>query len=106
MLQVSAFQRELFSLLRRLGYQAALEVNMYGVSIDVFLPDHNVAIEADGRGHFCRNKEDRMIGNCRWKKKVLAAKGIRLANISQLWWDHAHEEERAQFLRDAIESRT
>ena len=90
MTQISSFQKDVFSVVQhRLGVRALLEHTLpNGISVDIFVPDHGVAIEIDGHSHFCRNYPDRRVGNAQWKKEIIQlTMGYHVVNITQPAWD-------------------
>ena len=55
--RISAFQREMYDILRlTLGISCVMEDMMpNGISVDISIPRHKIALEADGVSHFYRN---------------------------------------------------
>ncbi|WPT12926.1 RAP domain-containing protein [Picochlorum sp. SENEW3] len=86
---VSAAQADMYNTIRNMGIAAQVEQHIQGISVDIVLPDHSIAIEVDGPSHFFRNDSMLQIGHGAFKKVLLDRMGWTLVIISLQTWDDA-----------------
>lgn len=57
-----------------------------GFSVDVSIPDKNVAIEFDGPSHFARNDPLRPLGPTLLKQRLIEGQGVKVVRVTQADW--------------------
>jgi hypothetical protein len=75
-----------FNTARSLGFDAVLETNALGLSVDVAEAAQALAIEVEGPYHFARNRPDLSLGNALWKRRLLEAGGWAVVNLNVARW--------------------
>jgi len=104
--QISATQKDIWRITKRLGYKKAqLETMVGGISVDIAVPGESFAIEVDGPTHFARNRPDLPLGSFLWKRRVLNAHGWTVVGILVSDWTKVKGLAQSQkFLSSAIQS--
>eukprot|EP00635_Sarcinochrysidales_sp_CCMP3193_P003525 CAMPEP_0118917538 /NCGR_PEP_ID=MMETSP1166-20130328/17387_1 /TAXON_ID=1104430 /ORGANISM="Chrysoreinhardia sp, Strain CCMP3193" /LENGTH=270 /DNA_ID=CAMNT_0006857727 /DNA_START=27 /DNA_END=839 /DNA_ORIENTATION=- len=98
----SHFQREVSTMLERLGWSHTFEYETAdGFSLDLAQPESKRAIEVDGPSHYLRDPStgDSVVnGPTRFKSRLLYALGWRVSHVAFFEWDDKPESERLQLL--------
>ena len=102
-LQESVFQKEISSCLTSLGISHVCEDTRWQMSVDIYIPDRRIAIEAEGPSHFTRNTHQ-PLGHTAFKHRLLRAMGCKVLSIDVLDWDTLKgRADQAKFLLAACE---
>jgi len=103
-IQTSAFQKDVYEIIRSMGYDAELESVIFGLSVDISSPRDRLVVEVDGPHHFARNRKDIALGNVLWKRRLLEGRGFTVVNVNSASWDETPSTRKAKrmFLEGAI----
>jgi len=101
---VSHLQRELGAALASLGLSPLEESNVAGYSVDLTVPEHSLAIEADGPSHFSRTS-GRLLGSAVLKRRHLRRSGWRVLSVPLATWEELiGPEERGRYLKAELQA--
>lgn len=99
---VSAAQADVYRTVRNMGISAQVEQHIQGISVDIILPDHSIAIEVDGPSHFFRNNTMLQIGHGAFKHVLLDRMGWTLVSIPFQTWDGVDRHAQSEYLRSML----
>ena len=109
---ISAFQREMYDTLRlTMGISCSMEDMMpNGISVDIAIPGHKIALEADGVSHFYRNVPldslNGSYGPAFLYKRAMMKKfcpGWRLHSVPWVAWDALpNKKAKCDYLKDIL----
>lgn len=101
--QVSGFHSEVSHLLTSMGIAHSIEhfTEDKLFSIDIALPEEMVAIEVDGPSHFAKNNM-RPLANLFIRKKLLEARGWKVASVPFYDWTDTTEDAKKVLLRNVL----
>jgi very-short-patch-repair endonuclease len=99
---VSAAQADMYNTVRNMGLSAQVEQHIRGISVDIVLPDHHIAIEVDGPSHSFRNDSMLEIGHGSFKKAMLDRIGWTLVSIPLETWDSVERRAQSEYMRSVL----